>query len=453
MAERDDPASLRRIPSMDSLLSEPVLVKIVETWGREPVKEAIRNYLDALRAAGHARAFSLEKLTLAIVSSLDTSMRTTLRRVINASGIIIHTNLGRSPVAAASWDSGRELVTGYSNLELDLETGGRGKRHLHVSELAAKLFGCDAALLVNNNAAAVLLLLSAIAAGKEVIVSRGELVEIGGAFRVPDVIQQGGAKLREVGTTNRTRAADFEAAIGRRTGAILSVHQSNFQIVGFTEEPEMRELARIARAKKVPWVVDEGSGRVVDLARYGFRRQPTVRELLAAGADVVTCSTDKLVGASQGGLILGRRDLLERCAAHPLMRAIRPGKESFALVGDALAAFLAERHEDRIPIYRQLSTSLDALRQRAERIAAATGAKVVSSDAALGGGTTPAESIASIAISPDGEASRMQRALLERNLPIISRINGDRLLLDLRTVQPDEDSEVAEAISELRIKG
>ncbi|MFA6957106.1 MAG: L-seryl-tRNA(Sec) selenium transferase [Thermoanaerobaculia bacterium] len=449
MSEASDQPSLRRIPSMDSLLGEPAIAALVAVWGREPVKDAIREQLAAIRSAGRADGFALEALTASVATTLHSSMRTTLRRVINATGIIIHTNLGRAPVSGDAWEGARELVTGYSNLELDLSTGGRGKRHLHVSDLASRLFGCEAALLVNNNAAAVLLVLSAIASGKEVIVSRGELVEIGGAFRVPDVIQQGGAKLREVGTTNRTRASDFEAAIGRRTGAILGVHQSNFQIVGFTEEPEVRELVKIAKAKKVPFVVDEGSGRVVDLARYGFRKQPTVRELLETGADIVTCSTDKLIGASQGGLILGRRDLLERCAAHPLMRAIRPGKETFALVGEALAAFVAARHEERIPIYRQLAATTAALRTRAEAIAAATGAHVVPSESALGGGTTPAETIASIAVSPPGDASRMQRALVERPVPIISRATDDRLLLDLRTVQPEDDGEMVAALSEL----
>lgn len=449
MAEGPDRASLRHIPSMDALLSEPAIAALTETWGREPVKEAIRDVLATLRAAGRADGFSPDALLASVSSSLAASMRTTLRRVINATGIIIHTNLGRAPVSGDTWNGARELVSGYSNLELDLATGTRGKRHLHVSDLAAKLFGCEAALLVNNNAAAVLLVLSAIANRKEVIVSRGELVEIGGAFRVPDVIQQGGAKLREVGTTNRTRAADFEGAIGRRTGAILSVHQSNFQIVGFTEEPEMSALAALAARKKVPFVVDEGSGRVVDLARYGFHRQPTVRELLETGADIVTCSTDKLTGASQGGLILGKRELLERCAAHPLMRAIRPGKETFAIVGDALAAFVAGKYEERIPIYRQLAATMESLRMRAATIASATGADVLESASALGGGTTPAETIPSIAVSPRGEANRLQRSLLERRVPVISRVTGDRLLLDLRTVEPADDEELRAAVAAL----
>lgn len=450
MAAPADRDSLRRIPSMDSMLADPAFASLESAWGREPVKEAIRAHLASLRSSGNVADFSLASLAVAVASALDRSMRTSLRRVINGSGIIIHTNLGRSPIAPGAWDAARELVTGYSNLEFDLTTGGRGKRHLHVSDLAARLFGCEAALLVNNNAAAVLLVLSTLAPGKEVIVSRGELVEIGGAFRVPDVIQQGGAKLREVGTTNRTRATDFAAAIGRRTGAILSVHQSNFQIVGFTEEPELAELARVAKTKKVPFVIDEGSGRVVDLARYGFRSQPTVRELLEAGADVVTCSTDKLIGSAQGGLILGRREILERCASHPLMRAIRPGKETFALVGDSLASFLGGRHEEQIPIYRQLAAPLAALRARAERVAAGSGAAVVDSEAALGGGTTPAETIPSVAVAPEGNATRMQEALLARALPIVTRIREERLLVDMRTVDPAEDDEVAASLRELK---
>jgi L-seryl-tRNA(Ser) seleniumtransferase len=320
-----------------------------------------------------------------------------------------------------------------------------------VSALAARLFGCEAALLVNNNAAAVLLVLAALARGREVVVSRGELVEIGGSFRVPDVIEQGGAKLREVGTTNRTRAADYEAALSRRTGALLQVHQSNFQIVGFTEAPRLEDLAAVAAKKKVPLVVDEGSGRVVDLARYGFRSEPTIRELFQAGADVVTCSADKLIGAVQGGLILGSKRHLDLCAKHPLMRAFRPGKESFAVIGATLVSFLRGAHESEIPIYQMLSASIETLRSRAESLAKGSEARIVATECALGGGTTPDESIPSIGLQIDGNPNELHRRFRTLRLPVIGRIVDDRFVIDLRTVLPEEDGDLAAALAEARV--
>src|SRR5205085_4061593 len=279
----------------------------------------------------------------------------------NATGILIHTNLGRSPIDKTIWDAAQDVVRGYSNLEFDLDRGERGARDEHLSSLCQSLFGCEAAILTNNNAAGTLLVLASVAAKKEVIVSRGELVEIGGAFRVPDVIQQGGAKLREVGTTNRTRARDYADAVGRKTAAMLRVHRSNFTIVGFTETPSVEDLVEVARAKKVPLLYDEGSGRVVDLHPYGFSVESTLADLIAQGVDVVTCSTDKLIGATQGGLILGREEFVAKCRRHPLMRALRAGKESYAVIGETLRAFATSKHELVVPIYRMLATSVEEL--------------------------------------------------------------------------------------------
>src|SRR5687768_12223760 len=323
-------SALRAIPSVERILSADAFAPLIAEFGREQAKQALVEHLSTLRAS--RSPFDEMEAVASVREVLAAATGSTLRRVINGSGVIIHTNLGRSPIDPSIWSEAAEIVAGYSNLEFDLEEGDRGARDEHLTALCRSLFGCEAAILTNNNAAGTMLVLAAVAAKREVIVSRGELVEIGGAFRVPDVIQQGGAKLREVGTTNRTRARDYADAVTRKTAAILRVHRSNFDIVGFTETPKIAELVTIAREKKVPLLYDEGSGRVVDLAVYGFGSAATVREILACGVDVVSCSTDKLIGATQGGLILGSEELIAKCRSHPLMRALRVGKETYAVV-------------------------------------------------------------------------------------------------------------------------
>ena len=394
-------------------------------------------HLDLLRSARQAfdETIALEWARGALAGATSSS----LRRLINASGIIIHTNLGRSPIDPELWRRAGTIATGYSNLEFDLEAGARGARDEHLESLCRTLFGCQSALLTNNNAAATLLLLAAVAPKREVLVSRGELVEIGGSFRVPDVIQQGGAKLREVGTTNRTRARDY--AVKRNTAAILRVNRSNFDIVGFTEQPSIEELV----GKKVPLLYDEGSGRVVDISKYGFKKRDTVRELIAKGVDVLTCSTDKLIGATQGGLLLGRADIIEKCRKHPLMRALRAGKESYAVIAETLRAFATDRHEQEIPIYRMLATPIDALRARAKELASGTKCKVVDSDCALGGGTTPTETIPSIAIQVPGKASALYEKFLEQR--IVGRIVDDRFTLEVRTLLDPDLTSVRSALA------
>jgi L-seryl-tRNA(Ser) seleniumtransferase len=288
--------------------------------------------------------------------------------------------------------------------------------------------------------------LAALAAGKQVIVSRGELVEIGGAFRVPDVIRQGGAELREVGTTNRTRARDYTDAVTQKTAAILRVHRSNFEIVGFTETPAVADLVEVARKTKLPLLYDEGSGRVVELHRYGFSPGETLAELIAQGVDVLTCSTDKLIGATQGGLILGREDLLAKCRRHPLMRALRVGKETYAVVAATLRAFATQKHEECVPVYRMLSAPLELLRTRAELVTRGTRCRIVDSRCALGGGTTPTETIASVAIEVPGNASELQSRLLRNQPPIVGRIREDAFTLDVRTLLESDLSLVAAAL-------
>ena len=425
-------ARLRTIPSVDRILSTPAFVKLASEWSRDRVKVTLGEHLAAIRvsAVGYDEATAL----VVVTEGLSLSTSSSLRRVVNATGVIIHTNLGRSPLDPAVWQDAGAVVSAYSNLEFDLETGDRGRRDEHLGALCRSLFGCEAAVLTNNNAAATLLLLAATADRKEVIVSRGELVEIGGSFRVPEVIQQGGAKLREVGTTNRTRAGDYDEAVSKKTGAILRVHRSNFDIVGFTETPSVEELVEVSRKRRVPMLYDEGSGRIVDLARYGFARGETLRELIAKGVDVVTCSTDKLIGATQGGLILGRSGIIDKCRRHPLMRALRGGKESYAVIAATLRAFATGRHEELIPVYRMLALSVGELRARALELTRGTSAEIIDCQSALGGGTTPTETIASVAIAVPGGASENYARFLRLPVPIVGRISEDRFTLDMRTI-------------------
>ncbi len=442
-----DSSVLRTIPSVEKILSARAFAPLIGEFGRDRVKDGIVEHLATLRAT--RSPYDESEAASGVRESLTVAVRSTLRRTINGTGILIHTNLGRAPIDRAIWNEAAEIVTAYSNLEFDLTSGERGARDEHLTSLCRSLFGCEAAILTNNNAAGTMLLLAANAAPKEVIVSRGELVEIGGAFRVPDVIQQGGAKLREVGTTNRTRARDYEDAISRRTAAILRVHRSNFDIVGFTEMPTIGELVDCARKKKVPLLYDEGSGRVVDLHRYGFSPQSTIAELITQGVDAISCSTDKLIGATQGGLILGREDLIAKCRRHPLMRALRVGKETYAIVAATLRAFATQKHEERIPIYRMLAAPVELLRARAEEIVRGTKCSVVESRAALGGGTTPTESIDSIAIAIPGDANAMQERMLRNVTPIAGRIHEDRYTLDVRTLLESDLTTVAAALRDI----
>ncbi len=429
---------------MERLLSGDTFAASIRDFGRDAVKNAVVAYLETLR--NERRPFDADVAADEVFNALIAATASTLRRVINGTGIIIHTNLGRSPIDEAIWSRAAAITTGYSNLEYDLENGSRGRRDEHLTQLCRTLFGCEAAILTNNNAAGTLLLLAAVAGGREVIVSRGELVEIGGSFRVPDVIQQGGARLREVGTTNRTRSADYDAAISDASAAMLRVHRSNFEIVGFTESPTIEELIAISKERGIPLLYDEGSGRVVDLAPYGFTSAPTIRQLIALGVDAITCSTDKLIGATQGGLILGSDEIINRCRKHPLMRALRAGKESYAIIAETLRAFATARHEIEIPIYRMLATPLDELRSRVAQMIAGTSCRVIESACALGGGTTPTETIPSIAIEVPGNASQLALRFLQHDPPIAGRIVDDRFTIEVRTLGDEDRTLVAQAI-------
>ncbi len=366
-----------------------------------------------------------------------------LRRTINATGVIIHTNLGRAPLAQEALERVRAVAAGYSNLEYDLGEGGRGSRQDHVAPILRRLTGAEAALVVNNNAAAVLLALAALAEGREVLVSRGELIEIGDGFRIPDVLARSGARLREVGTTNRTRAADYERAIGPETALLLRVHQSNFRVVGFTEQPRLAELVRVGRAHGLPVVDDLGSGVLVEL-----EDEPSARDALAAGADLVCFSGDKLLGGPQAGIIVGRGELVERLRRHPLQRALRADKLTLAALEATLALYLEpESAARRIPVLRMLVEPVEAVEARAERLAAIVGGEVEQAVGRVGGGALPLAELPSFACAVEEE---LAEPLRRGEPPVVALVRDGRCLLDCRTIADSEVDEVASAVTAAR---
>ncbi|HLE98506.1 MAG TPA: L-seryl-tRNA(Sec) selenium transferase [Gaiellaceae bacterium] len=428
---------LRDLPSVDELLRDERL----EGEPRELAVAAARTVLD--RARDQIRdGSSPQSLVDAVLEELGSSRRPSLRRVLNATGVLVHTNLGRAPLAAAALDRVLEVGRGYSNLEYDLELGVRGSRQDHLSAVLTRLTGSEAALVVNNNAAAVLLALASLAEGREVVVSRGELIEIGDGFRIPDVLARSGARLVEVGTTNRTRAADYERAIGPETAVLLRVHQSNFRVVGFSERPQLAELAEIARRHELPLVDDLGSGA---LAAVGD--EPTPAESLRAGADLVCFSGDKLLGGPQAGIVVGRADLVERLRRHPLQRALRADKLTLAALEGTLALALDPETRDRIPVLRLLHEPLEAVRARAERLAELVGGEVEETVAKVGGGALPLAELPSAACAV--EESLAERLRLGEP-PVIAVVRDGRTLLDCRTLTDAEVDEVVAAVAAAR---
>ena len=363
-----------------------------------------------------------------------------LRRVVNATGVIVHTNLGRAPLAEVALDRIRDIARGYSNLEYDVAAGGRGSRQDHVTTMLRRLTGGEAGLVVNNNAAAVMLALAALAEGRDVLVSRGELIEIGDGFRIPDVLERSGARLREVGTTNRTRATDYAAAIGPETAVLLRVHQSNFRIVGFTEQPSLEDLAQVARRHELVLVDDLGSGALVDVGD-----EPTARASLAAGADLVCFSGDKLLGGPQAGIVVGRADLVEKLRRHPLQRALRADKLTLAALEATLS--VAIDAPDEIPVVRMLRESPETVRARATRLAELVDGEVEDTVARAGGGALPLTELPSFACAVGEELAAKLRT---GDPPVIALVRDGRTLLDCRTLADDEIEEVAEAIRRCR---
>lgn len=455
---------LRRLPSVDALASA-VMTTLADTphipVTREVVVEAVREVLARTRSAVLAGVDvpTLDMLAREVRQRVGERTAPALRPVINATGVIVNTNLGRSPLAAVAIDAVAAVAQGYSNLEFDLEDGERGSRQAHVRGLLRGLTGAEDALVVNNNASAVLVVLSALAADREVIVSRGELVEIGGGFRVPDVMRQSGARLVEVGTTNRTRLRDFEQAITERTSLLLSVHPSNFQVIGFTEAPDLAGLAQLAHAHGLPLVHDLGSGCFLPTEQWGLAHEPMPVESVTAGADIVCFSGDKLLGGPQAGIIVGRNAYLSRIAVHPLMRAVRIDKMTLAALEATLRLYRDGQAMIDIPIWQAISMSLESIEARATQWMRAVGeqgieAHVTDARSTIGGGSLPGETLPTrvCAIPADQPDSHLDLDLLAARLreadpPVVTRVSRGRLLLDPRSVLPGQDAAVSSALT------
>lgn len=437
--------SLRNLPSVERLLQTRGAAELIARYGRPLTLNAIRSALDLVRGRVSTNAgFTLpdrDGLLSIVAGLLEEWVAPTLLPVINASGVILHTNLGRAPLSSATIAAMDSVSRGYSNLEFDLATGKRGSRLVHAEALLRRLTGAEAAVVVNNNAAAVLLVLSALAGHKRAVIARSQLVEIGGGFRVPDVMKQSGAKLVEVGTTNKVHISDYEEALAEPAGVVLHAHRSNFRIVGFTEEPALKEIVETAHRFGVPCVDDLGSGALLDTARYGLAHEPTVQESLAAGADIVCFSGDKLLGGPQAGVIVGKADLLAKIKKHSLARAVRADKTRLAGLTATLLHYLKDEAEREIPVWRMMAAPARQMKARVESWALELGqGEVVKSESTVGGGSLPGESLPTWALalavrSPDKFLEKLRR----QSLPVIARTEADRVLLDPRTVLPEQD--------------
>ena len=424
---------LRDLPSVDELLRDERLAAEPRELTVAAARAALDRAREEIRSGGDPGP-----IADLVLAELSRTRSPSLRRVLNATGVLVHTNLGRAPLADAALARVAEVGAGYSNLEYSLERGERGSRQDHLAGLLQRLTGAEAALVVNNNAAAVLLALAALAEGHEVIVSRGELIEIGDGFRIPDVLARSGARLVEVGTTNRTRAADYERAIGMETALLLRVHQSNFRVVGFFELPRLEDLAAIARAHELPLVDDLGSGA---LARVGD--EPTPAESLRAGADLVCFSGDKLLGGPQAGVVVGRADLVERLRQHPLQRALRADKLTLAALEGTLQLALEPSTRDEVPVLRMLHEPIEAVQARAQRLAELVDGEVEETVARVGGGALPLAELPSAACAVEEELAEQLRL---GEPPVVALVRDGRTLLDCRTLSDDEVDEVAAAV-------
>ncbi len=446
----------RIIPSIEQLRQRAAVASLEHQYGHAATLEALRHAADAIRtgiAAGQDFGGAddvAREIESRLSRDLSRQARGSLRPVINATGVVIHTNLGRAPLPLAALDRVLDVARGYANLEYDVQEGRRGSRSVHAGSLLTALTGAEAAAVVNNNAAATMLILAALGAGREVIVSRGELVEIGGGFRVPDVMAQSGAVLREVGTTNRTRAADYRAAIGPRTAMLLRVHPSNFRIEGFTERPTLEDMVRTAREGEVTLVEDLGSGCLVE----GTAGEPTVQQSVAAGVDLVCFSGDKMLGGPQAGIIVGRRALVQRLQQHPLMRALRVDKLTLAALEATLIEYRAGRATASVPVVRMLTTNAELIEMRAQQLAAHLHAArwqvaLMSGVSAVGGGSAPGIALDTVLVAiehPQWSAAALEEKLRALEPPVIARIENDRVVLDLRTVFEEQDALLADAL-------
>ncbi|HVI10644.1 MAG TPA: L-seryl-tRNA(Sec) selenium transferase [Candidatus Binatia bacterium] len=459
------PDLFRRLPAVDEVMRATAIVALSHSHGHELLARAVRTVLAKIRHEitsglldSQGLDLALSGLSAAVEGELRRATTHSLRAVINATGVILHTNLGRAPLSQAAIDHIRETATRYSNLEFDLAAGVRGKRDIHVDRLFRQVLSAEktSTIVVNNNAAAVLLALNTLAEGGEVIVSRGELVEIGGSFRIPDVMAKSGAILREIGTTNRTRIADYEKAITERTRLLLRVHRSNFEISGFTEQAALDELVDLARQRGIPLMEDLGSGALIDLRSLGIERESSVIESLAAGVDIVTYSGDKMLGGPQAGILSGRPDLIARMRSNSLFRALRVDKLTYAALEATLLAYLKGEH-NAVPTLRMMRYTKEEIGLREQAVAAKIGnsrikTELIDGDSLLGGGAAPSSVLPTrlLSLSCEGfSADELAAQLRRSDPPIIVRIDEGRVLLDLRTVFPDQDAAIAYALNRI----
>lgn len=446
---------VRKLPSIDRLLRHPILAEPIDAYGREIVLNAAREVLEIQRSEILAgRIFPGEGALLEdVLAHLRSVVSPTLQPVINATGVVLHTNLGRSPLSDETLQAMQMAGAGYSNLEYDLDLGERGSRYVHAEALLCRLTGAEAALLVNNNAGAVLLALSALAKGREVVISRGQLVEIGGGFRIPDVMAQSGASLIEVGTTNRTYGRDYAEAITEQTAALLRVHSSNFRIMGFVHQPSLLELAELAHERGLMLLDDLGSGILLDTALLGLPHEPMVQESIAAGADLVTFSGDKLLGGPQAGIIVGKADLVARLRKHPLTRALRVDKTTIAGIQANLLHYIKGEALTKIPIWQMMTLTAEAIAARAQALVDALSSAycmLVAGRSMIGGGSLPEESLPTALIALSVEHPAEFAAKLRTGKPaIVARIEENRVMLDLRTVLPREEAALLARLREV----
>lgn len=446
-----------RPPQVDKLLRHPKLQACQDVYQHFVLVKVVRTILT--RARNEAAGFDEDDLAEAVVKELADLAAPSLKKVINGTGVVLNTNLGRSPISAAYLDALKDVASGYCNLEYDLMAGKRGKRSGSIQKLLQILTGAEAGLAVNNNAAALVLAVNCLALGKDVLVSRGELIEIGGSFRLTDVIESGGANLKEVGTTNKTRLADFEKAFSDKTGLLMRCHRSNFEIKGFTEQPSLIELVKLCQRLNIPFVEDLGSGALVNMSNYGLDEEPTVEDAVQAGCDIITFSGDKLLGGPQAGLIVGKKVFIEKLAAHPLYRALRLDKVSIFLLEQSLKAYTMAHPETHLTSLAFMAADASHIKNRIEKFIAGAltrlnsiGLKVVATNSAIGGGSMPGKEKASFALSvacAKLTSSELAKRLRQLDTPIISLMRENEVLIDFRTVQDSEEAMILEGLCRL----